>query len=164
MIKLIKYLFFPKWETLYSFTAEWEYTDTGKLAHHSFYQIQGSIIRNKFKLITSGYKPKTHQYYSEVLNQLAILNRLKLSGELNILKKEFKTVEKSFIVKEVEYYSNLSNDSWCNELIEMNLSWKGDDLDKSVQLINLYQNLITEYGKNFKGKSYLKDYINSIKI
>lgn len=86
MIKLLKYIFFPNWETIESFRGKWDITyydeNLGRDEMYnkfSVYEIQLSKIRNSFRMKLEGYKPNQHPMYEYALSQY---RKLKY-GELN---------------------------------------------------------------------------------
>jgi hypothetical protein len=77
MIALFKSVFCPNWVLVYTESATWNLTITSdfyddyKEKRKCFYHIYYSKSRNKYKLITSGYKPKQHPWYKWAMQDLA---------------------------------------------------------------------------------------------
>ncbi len=78
MKNLIKKLFKDDWEIAYCIQGEYELT-TGlqytnvldrKQTVNAIYEIYYSKLRNDYKLVLSGYKPKSHSAYLNAINEL----------------------------------------------------------------------------------------------
>lgn len=71
-MKLLKRIYdhlFPEYVTLWADKAIWDInTDIGwEWTNHAVYEVKYSIKLNKLKLVTSGYKPKQHKHYGNVV-------------------------------------------------------------------------------------------------
>ncbi len=76
-MKLLKYIFCPNWKLMYHLHGTWtidvepsiswlHYVKEDVCDFHIYY----SEIRNKYKLVMSGYKPKHHHRYQNAIEAL----------------------------------------------------------------------------------------------
>lgn len=77
MIKLLKCLFVHDWEIVYVSQGSWTVTTKRidccnpiKRTEYCIYKIYYSKLRDKYKLLTFGYKPELHHEYISAIQEL----------------------------------------------------------------------------------------------